>query len=182
MSLPRGWRQALLATALLALVSAVADAAWAWWSLEHRAALGLIHGGLVLACVGGALGGLGGNLRLAVLGGVAGLLVGLFAAGLFYVLYELIGTPAMLVAWFILWIAFAFLDRLLGDGAEAVPRALLRGVGAAVLSGLAFYVFVVAGIWHPSAPADPFYLRSFAAWAAAFLPAFAALRVGAVPA
>lgn len=178
MSISRGWWQVLVATAILAVVSTLADVAWSRWALEHRAALGLAHGGTVLAAVGAVLGGLGGSWRLAGLGGVAGLLVGLLAAGLFYVLYGVVGTAAMLVSWFLLWIAFAFLDRFLGAAGESPGRALARGAAAAFLSGLAFYLFVVAGIWHPSSPSDPTYLRHLASWAAAFLPGFAALRLG----
>jgi len=51
--------------------------------------------------------------------------------------------------------------------------AILRGLAAAALSGIAFYL--VSGIWTDRAPDGPNYLRNFVSWAFAFFPGFASL-------
>jgi hypothetical protein len=52
---------------------------------------------------------------------------------------------------------------------------VVRGLGAAALSGVAFYG--ISGIWTNPAPGGPDYLRHFGSWTVAFLPGFAALLV-----
>ncbi len=62
--------------------------------------------------------------------------------------------------------------RGLGLGSGTGCRTLLRGVSAAIGSGLAFWA--ISGIWTDPA-ADPSYLWRFACWTFAFLPGFLAL-------
>ena len=51
----------------------------------------------------------------------------------------------------------------------------MRGVLAALTSGLAFYA--ISGIWTNPAPGGPNYAYNFLCWTIAFLPGFAALLV-----
>jgi hypothetical protein len=52
-------------------------------------------------------------------------------------------------------------------------RATIRGLGAAVLSGLAFYL--ISGIWTRHDPGGPNYAWNLVAWSFAFFPGFAVL-------
>jgi hypothetical protein len=79
----------------------------------------------------------------------------------------------MVPAWMLLWMLFALLQLTLARG-EGLGVTLKRGVLAALLSGLAFYL--ISDIWIHEA-AHPSLLVHFAAWAFAFLPGFAALFV-----
>jgi hypothetical protein len=54
--------------------------------------------------------------------------------------------------------------------------ALVRGVSAAILSGLAFYA--ISGIWLKPPPGGPHYLTNFVSWTIAFFPGFLALLAG----
>jgi hypothetical protein len=80
----------------------------------------------------------------------------------------------MFPAWMFFWICFALLQAYL-DRAPA-GAALIRGLAAAVLSGLAFYA--ISGIWTRPSPGGPDYPRHFFSWAFAFFPGFAALFAG----
>ena len=77
----------------------------------------------------------------------------------------------MFPAWMLLWILFACLQRQLLPG-ERIGVTIKRGVLAALLSGLAFYL--ISDIWIHEA-AHPSLLVHFGAWAFAFLPGFLAL-------
>jgi hypothetical protein len=54
-----------------------------------------------------------------------------------------------------------------------MTRALLRGIAAAVLSGVAFYD--ISGIWTSHSAQGPNYIVNFASWCVAFLPGFVCL-------
>ncbi len=167
-----GLRESLIATAAMAATSTFADAFWAAAILEHRAFYGLVHGGLLLAVMGlvlsRAMGG--GRSGFAAL---AGLLVGVLSAALFYLLFPVIGVSAMLVAWMGLWVALALVGNASGGGAETSSRTVTRGVLAALLAGLGFWL--ISDIWLGTHEPGPLYWRSFVYWCVAFLPGFAAL-------
>ena len=84
-------------------------------------------------------------------GAIAGPVVGVLAALSFYALVSSMGYIAMLPAWMLFWILFALLQQRLSKDGTAQQTAL-RGVGAAVLSGLAFYL--ISGIWTKHGPPD----------------------------
>jgi hypothetical protein len=102
---------------------------------------------------------------------IAGPLIGVAAAGTYYLLAPTLSWGAMLPAWMLLWILFALLQKLLAKR-ERIGVTLKRGVLAALLSGFAFYL--ISDIWIHEAR-HPGMLLHFGAWAFAFLPGFAAL-------
>ncbi len=83
---------------------------------------------------------------------------------------------ALLITWVLMWMTLAFLQRWALQHGETALRALLRGLVAAVGSGLSFWA--ISGIWTNPSPGEPnHWLRVFY-WALAFLPGFLALLVG----
>lgn len=162
-------RDTVLAALFLAAVSTLGDFLWAALALPHRVGYGVIHGAALCLCIGAAI-GLRHGRPLA--GALAGPVVGVVAAASFYLLAPAMRWRAMLPAWMLFWICFAFLQgRLAGE--RRVSTTLARGVAAAVLSGAAFYA--IADIWTRPSPGGPNYIRHFLSWAVAFLPGFAAL-------
>lgn len=170
-----GIRSALIGASIMALTSAFADAFWAAAIPEHRTIYGLVHGAIVLGMLGYVLARLG-EARRPLLAAVAGMLIGLGAAALFYIAFALLGSPALVIAWMALWLAFAFLNEAIFPARETGSRALTRGVVAAVASGLAFWL--VSGMWIGEHDPGPLYTRNVAYWFLAFLPGFAALLLG----
>jgi hypothetical protein len=159
-------------TLALAALNTFGDFLWARFVTRHRTVLGLVHGTVLLLALGLVLG----LVRKRPLpGALAGAAVGLLAALSFYALAPLLGWSAMFVSWMALWIGFAFVDARL-RGAGGAREALLRGVLAALGSGLAFYA--VSGIWTQPAPGGPDYARHFLCWTVAFFPGLAALLLG----
>ena len=162
-------RDVLLASISLAAVSTFGDFLWAALQLRHRVLFGLVHGAMLCLCIGAAIGF---RQRRVLAGASAGPVVGLLAAGTFYLLAPALGWRAMLPAWMLFWICFALLQGLLAQRAR-IASSLAEGLVAAVLSGVAFYA--ISGIWTRPSPDGPDYLRHFLSWAFAFLPGFAVL-------
>lgn len=163
---------ALLAAALLGAVSTLGDFIWANWQVRHRMVYGLVHGAAICLCIGAVIGARTGRLGM---GAALGPLVGLLAAGAFYLLAPALGYSAMFPAWMLFWICFAVLQaRLSGD--RVMGPALARGLVAAVLSGVAFYL--VSDMWTRPPRGGPNYPVFFLKWTFAFLPGFAALFWG----
>jgi hypothetical protein len=157
---------------LLAAVSTVGDLIWALWIPEHRPVFGLLHGTLLFLVLGSFLGALE---RRPAAGAAGGAAIGLGAAGGFYLLAPFLGASAMFAAWFLLWIALAALGAQLAGRRVAGRETLLRGLAAAMASGLGFWA--ISGIWLRPAPGGPDYAWHFVAWSIAFLPGFLALRL-----
>lgn len=166
-----GIAAALAGALLLGALNTFGDFLWARFVSQHKAVLGLAHGTILLLALGLYLGVLRKRWALGAIGGAA---VGLLAAASFYALARLLGMSAMFVSWMALWIGFAFLDARLRGGAP--PReTLVRGILAAIFSGLAFYS--VWGIWTRHDPGGPNYAWNFFCWTVAFLPGLVALVV-----
>jgi hypothetical protein len=163
---------ALVGAAAIAAVSTLGDYIWATLIPRHLPRYGLAHGAALFLSVGLYLGVLASRPGL---GAAAGALIGLTAAGLFYVLAPVAGFSVMFFVWFGIWIALAFLDRRLLRGRTGMRETIVRGVAAAVLSGAAFYA--VSGIWFPFRPRGWDYAVHFASWTVAYLPGFLALLV-----
>ena len=163
---------AIAGALLLAVVSTLGDYLWAALELRHRVGYGLAHGAAMCLCVGAVIGWRTGKTTL---GATAGLFIGIAAAALFYVMTPSLHYSAMFPAWMFFWICFALLQAQL-DGSQSYKPAAVRGLIAAVLSGLAFYM--ISGIWTRPSPDGPNYVRNFLSWTVAFLPGFAALFVG----
>jgi hypothetical protein len=159
---------ALAASVFVAVVATLGDFVWEHWSIRHNPVYGAIHGAVFCLAIGAAIGAHTRRLFPAVL---AGPLIGLLAAGVFYMLAPTMRMSAMFPAWMLFWMCFALLQRQLCD--EPAGHAIARGIAAAVLSGIAFYF--VSGIWTSRAPAGPSYVRNFLSWTFAFFPGFASL-------
>ena len=168
----QGVRDTVLAALFLAAVSTFGDFLWAALALPHRVGYGIIHGAALCLCIGAAIG-----VRNArpLPGAVAGPIIGIVAASSFYLLAPAMRWRAMLPAWMLFWICFAFLQGWLSHQRK-ISASLVRGVAAAGLSGIAFYA--IADIWTRPSPGGPDYLRHFFSWTLAFLPGFAALFLG----
>ena len=159
------------AGAAIALAAAMTagDMLWAGLSLRHRVGYGLAHGALICLVIGAFVGW---HARRPLAGVAFGPLIGLLAAALFYVLAPWLRYSAMFPAWMFFWICFAILQKQLArDGAWG--PAIARGVVAAVVSGLAFYL--ISGVWTRPPRGGPNYFFNFGAWFIAFLPGFLAL-------
>ena len=161
-------RDSCFASLALGAVMTIGDVAWAQFGIRHRVVAGVIHGAVMCLCLGLAI-GLRCRRPLPAL--VAGPLIGVAAAASFYVLAPALQWGAMFPAWMLLWILFALLQQWL-DRRESMLTAFVRGLGAAVASGVAFYL--VSGMWT-SEHGAPNVLRHFASWSYAFLPGFLAL-------
>ena len=165
------WRALLYAVAAslaLAVVMTLGDFAWAALHIHHRTAYGIVHGAAMCLCIGIAIGV---RVKRPVPAVIAGPLIGVAAAGTYYLLASPLKWVAMFPAWMLLWILFALLQKLLTTR-ERIGVALKRGILAALLSGFAFYL--ISDIWIHEAR-HPGMLVHFGAWAFAFLPGFAAL-------
>ncbi|HXW06671.1 MAG TPA: hypothetical protein VD833_15655 [Vicinamibacterales bacterium] len=159
----------LLAALALGALSTFGDFVWAALELRHRMGYGLAHGAAICLAIGAAVGLRHGRTGA---GAAAGPVIGLAAAGGFYLLAPWLRYSAMFPMWMFFWICFALLQARLGPE-RSLAMAFARGLIAAVLSGLAFYA--ISGIWTRPAPGGPDYLRHFLSWTIAFLPGFAAL-------
>jgi len=159
---------AVAASLALAAIMTLGDLAWAALQIHHRTTSGVVHGAAMCLCIGFVIG-----LRVSrrFLAAIAGLLIGIIAAGTFYLLAPALQWGAMFPAWMLLWVLFALLQRLLGSR-ERIGVTLKRGFLAAILSGFAFYL--ISDIWIHEAR-HPAMQVHVAAWAFAFLPGFAAL-------
>ena len=83
------------------------------------------------------------------------------------------GRRAMIAAWAVVWIVLA-----IGDGriVRRVPwgTVLLRGLAAAVLSGLTFYV-MSGDLWGRAPAGGRNYAMQFARWVVAWAPGIIAI-------
>jgi hypothetical protein len=161
--------QALLASLALAAVMTFGDWLWAAFHIQHTITAGIAHGALMCLCLGTAIGI---RTRRVAAGAIAGPIVGVLAAGAFYLLSPVLHMMAMFPAWMLFWICFALLQSWMQRDTR-LGSAAAYGLAAAVLSGLAFYA--ISGIWLRHDPAGPNYLWNFAAWTFAFAPGFAVL-------
>jgi hypothetical protein len=160
-------RDAFAGSLLLALVMTFGDFLWSAMHLPHRVAYGIAHGAVMCGCLGLVIGWRAGRIAA---GAIAGPVIGVIAALTFYALAPTMGYIAMVPAWMLLWILFAVLQKWLAKEGTAHHTAL-RGIAAAILSGIAFYL--ISGIWTRHGPPD--YALNLAAWTFAFLPGFLVL-------
>ena len=162
-------RASVIASLFLGAVMAFGDYLWAALHIQHRVAYGIAHGAVMCLCLGIAIGV---HARRPVPAALAGPVVGVIAAGAFYLLAPWLRMAAMFPAWMLFWILFAILQQQLREG-ERMIDAAARGSVAAVLSGLAFYA--ISSIWTGPSHDAPNLAVHFAAWSFAFLPGFLVL-------
>jgi hypothetical protein len=159
-------RGAVAAALLLAVVMTLGDYIWAALHLPHRRTYGIVHGAVMCLCFGLVIGWRTSRMTT---GALAGPIIGIIAALVFYALAGPLRYGALLPAWMTFWILFAFLQQQLSR-AESRARAAVRGISAAILSGLVFAA--ISGIWTRGSPG---YHVNLSAWFVAFLPGFLAL-------
>jgi hypothetical protein len=160
---------AVIASLFLGAVMALGDYVWAALHIQHRVAYGFAHGAVMCLCLGIAIGV---HARRPLAAALAGPVIGVIAAGAFYLLAPSLRMAAMFPAWMLFWILFALLQQRLRRG-ERLVAAAARGSVAAVLSGLAFYA--ISSIWTGPSHDAPNLAVHFAAWTSAFLPGFLVL-------
>jgi hypothetical protein len=162
---------ALISALFVALIATLADWVWAAQLLRHRMWYGVVHGGGLCLAIGLALGV---PVRRPLTGAIGGIVAGVLGAASFYLLAPLMRYSAMFVAWCLLWIFIGYLDGPVLRRTGLRP-ALVRGLAAAVLSGVAFYL--VSGMWTRWNPGSINYVDHYVRWTIAFLPGFLALRL-----
>jgi hypothetical protein len=155
-------RDALLGAILIAALSTLGDFVWAGLQLRHRVVYGLAHGVILFLCIGAYFGSL---QNKALTGALTGGLIGLAAAGSFYVLAPIAGYSVMFFVWAFIWVALAFLVKN--------PPVIVRGILAMIGSGLGFYL--ISDIWRPFDPQGWDYAVHFLSWSFAYLLGFLAL-------
>ena len=166
----------------VALVATLGDYTWYTLHVGHSLAAGIIHGALLLTAVGAVLGLDAGRvakgLPIGALSGVGGALI-------YYALVALVDRrtygSAIPAAWMGMWLLVALLD---GRWLRAPQRRLwgeiaVRGVLAAVLGGIAFYLMLNT-LWGRPPATGRNYVVQFAAWVVAWAPGLLALTLGGV--
>ena len=171
--MPTWIRHTFIATIVLAGLSTVGDWYWATYLPTHETVYGMVHGALLCLAIGVTLAGLAGGRRALVEGAIGLTLVGLVAAGSFYLLFGLVGWTAMFLSWMLLFLLTALLDRRWRHPDEPHARTVARGLIAAVASGLAFYA--ISGIWLSPDPTGPHYPGRLVRWCLPFLAGFRTL-------
>ena len=169
----------LIGIGIVAAVSTIGDYIWFEHGVQHRMLVGVVHGAVLLAAVGGVVGHAAGRMAAGIpVGGAAGI----GGALIYYGIVSMGGrgemTSAMVAAWAAVWLILATMDgRLLR---RAAPRGWAgivgRGLVAAVLGGASFY-FTVNTLWSHLAPGERNYLVQFGWWLVAWAPGILALTV-----
>ena len=139
-----------------------------------------MHGALLLTVVGAVLGAASGR----VLKGLPiGALAGIGGAASYYVLVAVMDRrtygSAIPAAWVIMWLILAALEgRWLRAPARRTWAAIAgRGLAAAIIGGVAFYL-VMNTLWGRPPAGGRNYLVQFFAWAFAWAPGLLALTLG----
>ncbi len=166
----------VFAALVLAAVSTLGDFIWARWIPTHQTWAGIVHGALLCLFLGAVLGGFFRTTRAVVRGALGAGVIGVVAAGSFYLLWPLLRWTAMFVAWMVLWMLMSLLLHRIGGFGDGVGKMLARGAMAAIASGLAFWA--ISGIWLEPDPDGPNYAVHFVSWFVAFLPGFVPLLIG----
>jgi hypothetical protein len=167
----------LVGIVLVALAATALD--WIWYTLgvRHGVIAGVIHGAALLTVAGGVLGAATGR---ALRGLPIGTLAGIGGALAYYAYAALIDErsygPAIGVAWTTTWLVLALLEGRFVRRASPRPwsEVALRGVAAAVLSGVAFYL-VMDTLWGEPPPSGRSYAVQLVCWAFAWAPGLLAL-------
>ena len=171
--LSHGLVAATASAAALGAVSTLGDWIWARYLRDGSIVAGVVHGAVIFLVLAAVLAWAAGSRRAALRLLPSLPVVGVLLAAVFYPLAWTIGyLGALIVTWVVMWLALAALQRWARGDGQPFGRTALRGLLAAIGSGLAFWA--ISGIWtDPSS--SPSYLWRFACWTFAFLPGFLAL-------
>ena len=167
----------------VALVATLGDYTWYTLNVRHSITTGIIHGAVLLTAVGAVLGVHAGRvlkgLPIGALSGIGGALI-------YYLLFALVDRRtygmAIPASWVAMWLLVALLDGrwLRSPRRRSWAEIAMRGVLAAVLSGIAFFL-VLNTLWgRPPATGKNYFLQ-FAAWVIAWAPGLLALTLGRSP-
>jgi hypothetical protein len=168
---------------VVAAVATIGDSIWYTYGVRHTVVAGLVHGALLLTTVGALLGAASGRV---VRGLPVGALTGLGGAASYYVLVAVMDGAtygsAIPAAWVIMWLILATLDgRWLRAPQRRTWAAVAgRGLAAALVSGVAFYL-VMNLLWGRPPSGGRNYVVQFVAWAFAWAPGLLALTLGEAP-
>lgn len=168
----QGWKDVVMGSLFLAVISTLGDWIWEMW-LRHEVYWGVLHGVILCLCIGMVLARSAGGGRAWKWGLIWEPVVGLAAAGVFYLTYSWLSWSAMFLAWMLLWLFTSLLYGYLLSQRPSLKESSLRGVVAAIASGLAFWA--ISGIWLSPPPDGPNYPWNLCAWTIAFAPGLAAL-------
>ena len=165
---------------VVAAFATLGDFIWYTYGVRHTMVAGLVHGALLLTAVGAVLGAANGRI---VRGLPIGTLAGIGGAASYYVLIAVMdrrtyGT-AIPGAWVMMWLILAALEGrwLRAPQKRTWAEIAGRGVTAAVIGGLAFYL-VMNTLWGRPPAGGRNYGVQFLAWAFAWAPGLFALTFG----
>ena len=168
----------VLGVLFVAAVATLGDHVWYAVGARNEATAGSLHGAALLGAVGLVLGWMSKRIGAGLLTGVA---AGVGGALAYYAIAAAIGgrgqsLPAMVAAWAAVWIVLAMCDaRILRRPAAPWGEALARGLAAAVLGGLAFYL-TYPYFWGREAR-EAGDLVKFVAWVVAWAPGILSLAL-----
>ena len=164
----------------VALVATLADYTWYTVGVRHSITTGIIHGAVLLTAVGAVLGLDAGRvlkgLPIGTLSGIGGALI-------YYLLIVLVDRrtygAAIPLSWVGMWLLVAVLDGRWLRAPDQRPWGEIawRGVLAAMLGGIAFYL-VMNTLWGRPPATGRNYFMQFAAWVVAWSPGLLALTMG----
>ena len=164
----------------VALVATLADYTWYTLHVRHTITTGIIHGAAVLTAVGAVLGLDAGRV---VKGLPIGALSGVGGALIYYLLVAFVDRrtygAAIPASWVAMWLLVALLDGRWLRAPQRRPwgEIAVRGVLAAVLSGIAFFLMLNT-LWGRPPAGGKNYFVQFAAWVVAWAPGLLALTWG----
>jgi len=165
---------------LVAAVATAGDSIWYGFGVRHTMLAGVLHGALLLTVVGGVLGWPSGHV---VKGLPIGTLAGIAGAATYYVFVALVDRrtygSAIPTSWVAMWLVLAAFEGrwIRSEAPRSWRNVVLRGIAAAVLGGVAFFL-VLETLWGRPPAEGRNYLLQFAAWAFAWAPGLLALTAG----
>ncbi|MGH9867933.1 MAG: hypothetical protein ACREAA_07210 [Candidatus Polarisedimenticolia bacterium] len=168
------WILAVAATATLA------DWIWYTFGVRHSLTAGVIHGAALLTIVGAALGAASGRpFRGLPIGAAAGIGGALAYYAFIVVIDDRPYGTAIPAAWIVMWLLLAVLEGrwLRAPARRSWAEIAVRGVAAAALSGVTFYL-ALNTLWGAPPAAGRNYAIQFTAWALAWAPGLMALAAG----
>ena len=166
-------RDALFGAVATAAVSTLGDYLWANVLPHGRPVFWFAHAIVLFLTVGFCLGV---PSRRPSAGAIGAASIGCLATAGFWILQPIIGYSALFVLFVALWLALGLLTGRILQRSDDFGTVLVRSALAAIGSGIGFYA--ISGIWMPFRPHGLDYVKHFAYWTIAYLPAFAALLVG----
>jgi rhodanese-related sulfurtransferase len=165
---------------VVAAVATLGDSIWYGFGVRHTMVAGLVHGALLLATVGAVLGAACGRvLKGLPIGALAGIGGAASYYGLVVVMDRRTYGTAIPAAWIITWLILAALDGrwLRAPMRRSWAAVAGRGLAAAVIGGVAFYL-VLNTLWGRPPAGGRNYVVQFFAWAFAWAPGLFALTLG----